>query len=578
MVQDENGKLEAKDISWDEDAFQYLDRAEIARVELNHAKPAIKVKVPENTSDGEEEAPKPKRRRYRTRKSRGVESSHDEADPAELRSDDDFDPSQITKAKRSTKVSTKVGHNAQIMDSCGRESDADAESGPGDSKKENEDRKPRMMVFDDEEEEKDSLVVVLRAQHQSLADYPDGVNNTRGIKYESDAEQKDAGVHIWSRHEQLVAAIKDESDSDMSHPDSEDFEDDPTDDESDEGEVRAVVHMLDINTNSDSGSDSDEDEDDSVIPDHYLRTLDMKTDFGIEYPRLPASAMDLNPPTTPNHPATSNQLTTPNEPKKRHSNSLTRRVEETRRLGQLLSSPAYNRDAHNLVRNNIRQNAVGSQSTFRPDSMAQNHIHRHPYTSGGIASYPQYNGVGNRHRSGTSNFGNGLGTGVAMGASNNTFMSDEFDMGVPGTMGAVNNTFMNDDFEMGGTMEAGDHSSMSSYFDNQVSGYRTASNLDSNGMQDITSLAEDTAAIGTPILRGGSGRDAGNGGSRLPASGVDSAHIPDHQEIDPFDVSESMGPSENLLLTRHRIFGTMMVLTRELTPDITSTDWAFIVR
>lgn len=179
MVKKRNGECETREISWTEDAFKYVD--------LVHINQAKMIKYNKAFGDGGDTPGSAARPLKTKRPASNVPG--DEVDPADLPSDEDFDPSnrKSKKAKRVTCASAKPAGNSNGS-SYGTESDAGNESDSDGSDKKGGQRKPVMMALyqSEEEEEPFAGMVILRVAQHWLAEYPEGVNeayrNTHGIQ------------------------------------------------------------------------------------------------------------------------------------------------------------------------------------------------------------------------------------------------------------------------------------------------------------------------------------------------------------------------------------------------------------
>jgi hypothetical protein len=184
MVKKRDGEYETREISWTEDAFKFVDL-----VHINHAK---MIQYNKAFDDGEN-VPGFAARPLKTKRS--ASDVFDEVDPADLPSDEDFDPSnkKTKKAKRVTRASTKSAGKSNL-NSCGAESDAGNDSHFDDSEKRGAPRKPVMMaLFQSEEDDLYVGRIILDVPQHFLAQYPEGVNeayrNTHGIQTGNTDEQ-----------------------------------------------------------------------------------------------------------------------------------------------------------------------------------------------------------------------------------------------------------------------------------------------------------------------------------------------------------------------------------------------------
>jgi hypothetical protein len=168
MVRKRNGECETREISWTEDAFKYVDL-----VHINHAKVIQHKKV----SDDGEDTPGSTSRSLKAKRF-ASDAPDDEADPADLPSDRDFDPSNknAKKAKRVTRSSAKSAGEFNLK-SCHAKSEEGSDSDSDVSEKKGTPRKPVMMaLYQHEEDELYAGRVILDAPRYILVQFPEGVN------------------------------------------------------------------------------------------------------------------------------------------------------------------------------------------------------------------------------------------------------------------------------------------------------------------------------------------------------------------------------------------------------------------
>lgn len=202
-VKNENGEYEVREISWTEDAFKYVDL-----VHINQVKTFKGNKFFDNGEVNSGSA-----RRLLKNKGSSAYGTEDGVDPADLSSDEEFDPSskKSHKAKRVARASAKFGGRSN-GNSYGGESDADSESESGGIAKRKVSRKPAMMALYQSEEEQEVFTgqVIFRLAGYLLSEYPAGINeayrNTHAIKIGTTDEN---GEEVFG---------DDASDSDSHHP------------------------------------------------------------------------------------------------------------------------------------------------------------------------------------------------------------------------------------------------------------------------------------------------------------------------------------------------------------------------
>jgi hypothetical protein len=202
MVKKRHGESEIREVLWTEDAFQYVDLVHINKAKMFEV----------NKSSGNGEGTPGSARRLLKPKKSAMDLTGDELDPADLPSDEEFDPSNKKSkyGKRVTRASSKFGGNLKRDDYDDAESDVDGESDSGVIIK--RERKPVMMALyqSEEEEEVFTGIVILPIAQHLLAEYPNGINeayrNTHGIQ-----------VGNTNKHGEQVFA-DDASDSGSHHP------------------------------------------------------------------------------------------------------------------------------------------------------------------------------------------------------------------------------------------------------------------------------------------------------------------------------------------------------------------------
>jgi hypothetical protein len=162
-----NNESEIREILWTEDAFQYVD--------LVHINKAKMFETTDSISNGEGTSGSV--RRMLKAKGSAANLSEDEMDPADLPSEDEFNPS-TKKSKfggRITRSSAKLGGNSKrkTYDSDA-DPDADESNSEVDAKQE---REPVMMaLYQSDEEEVSPGMVTLHVAPHLLARFPGGIN------------------------------------------------------------------------------------------------------------------------------------------------------------------------------------------------------------------------------------------------------------------------------------------------------------------------------------------------------------------------------------------------------------------
>lgn len=515
MVKKRDGEYETREISWTEDAFKYVDL-----VHINNAK-TIQYK---KASDDGEDVPGSAASPLKTKRS--ASDVLDEVDPADLPSDEDFDPSnkKSKKAKRVTRASTKSAGKPN-SDSYGAESDAGNNSHFDDSEKMGAPRKPVMMtLFQSEEDDLLAGRVILEVPQHFLAQYPEGVNeayrNTHGIQTGNTDKE---GEEVFDDNVSDSGPVRV---ANTAQNDAEAFGGDPE------------YSIMDANTAEnyadafgggygqgayydDSDSDFEEQQVSTAIPNanaHLTQSSHQVTGFANSFGDIFDPALH------------------PNNQHAGHGNFVGMNTPASTPLRHISGQSAY---GHNAAGPNAMRLNLLSRNRFNSNARVQD------FFNGGPVNRPA---TGNFM--GQSTFAqmiagrNALGGGRGIGLGHGTSVSDGFVMGYTTT--SVNDPFVSNEDKP----------------NNQFGGTQTG--IISN--PSIPAIIAENNPIDlndTDLPMNDSGVDGSNGNGGDRTSGSYDAQLQAQSHLDTFDVSE------HLLLTSGRLLITCsFTLTSNVTSDL----------